>query len=146
MDARTPMILQQPGFMPTVMASGQPAMGQPIMAFPNARQPAMGQPIMAIPMAQVQPVVAVAQVQPAIAIAQAMAQPPVAIARAVPVQPEISKRSSMPAGTGPMWRPDAMCDGLTAKEHADYLVSNKGVTESEARMQVIREFPTVFNE
>ena len=42
------------------------------------------------------------------------------------------------------WRPDAFCDGHTAESRAQWLVSNRGLSYSAARDQVLREFPFVF--
>jgi len=48
------------------------------------------------------------------------------------------------AAFGPMWNPNAMCDGKRAEERASWLQQNKGLSIDAARQQIIREFPSQF--
>jgi len=44
----------------------------------------------------------------------------------------------------PRWKPQADCDGLPAKERADWLIGNKGMSAEEAVDAVMKEFPSTF--
>lgn len=45
---------------------------------------------------------------------------------------------------GPKWKPEADCDGLSAKMRAMWLVKNKEMSAEEAKIAVMKEFPTTF--
>lgn len=44
----------------------------------------------------------------------------------------------------PQWRPESLCDGLTAQSRSLWLEQEQGKTTSAAREQVMKEFPHVF--
>jgi len=44
----------------------------------------------------------------------------------------------------PGWNPDALCDGSTASERAQWLVSNEGISQIAAQQKVMMEFPALF--
>lgn len=43
-----------------------------------------------------------------------------------------------------IWNMDALCDGAPAVNRAKWLIENKGMTEEQAKAQVMAEFPALF--
>jgi len=44
------------------------------------------------------------------------------------------------------WNPDAVCDGIPARDRAQWLVHNEGLSHEAARQQLMSEYPRAFSE
>merc|ERR1712205_66915 len=52
-----------------------------------------------------------------------------------------SQQGSQGKHHGGRWDPDAVCDGISARDRAQWLVHNEGLSHEAARQQLMSEYP-----